>query len=191
MWKYSQSGQEFFVLQYCNHNTYIEVGSHLPEKWSNTFILETEHNYKGFGIEFDINLKAHWDVSISRKNKIYWNNALTFDYIAALKENNLDNHIGYLSCDIEPPENTFAALQKIIESGISFDCITFEHDRYASKTDFDTLSRKYLDEHGYKPIVENVYPCNSKKKIFETWFVNKTISGSLQSYDDWLKNLIL
>jgi len=189
MWNYSQSGQEFFALQYSKNKSYIEIGAYMPTKWSNTYILETKHNFKGISIEFNKDLQFYWNNQNERENKIYWNDATTFDYSKALKENNLSTHIGYLSCDIEPPSNTFLALQKVIESGITFDCITFEHDKYNSDKDYDKIARKYLKLKGYKAIIENVYPNDSRKKIFETWFVKEDIPGDLIAYEVWKENM--
>ena len=97
----------------------------------------------------------------------------------------MPQRIGFLSCDIEPAANTFAALQKVIEDGISFDCITFEHDNYKSNTDYDIIARKYLLSKGYKVAVENVYAMNKPQRIFETWFVKDDVEFNQMTFDEW------
>jgi hypothetical protein len=184
----SQAWQDVFVYNLLGDNgTYIEVGSHKPVKLSNTYNLEVFHNWKGFGIEFNTALKQFWDDNEERKNKVYWDNALTFDYVSALTENKLPLHISYLSCDIEPPENTFSALQRIVEQGITFDCITFEHDLYQSKTDFNAISKDFLISHGYKVGVTDVY-YKTPNLHFETWFVRNDIDFETCTFDQWMKN---
>jgi hypothetical protein len=194
----SQLYQDVFALNTAINKTYIEIGAAGPIKINNTYLLE-QHRFKGFSIEWKDTRAEQWAQEPIRSNKIYCADAITFDYLNGVKENNLPNHIGYLSCDIEPPANTFAALQRVIEQGITFDCITFEHDKYQSDVDFDPIVTEYLLSKGYKVAVKDVYrlrkfrPEGSKKKIYrkcfmETWFVHNAIEFDEQSYDEWKSN---
>lgn len=191
----SQLKQDQFALQAAQHKTYIEIGAAYPRKINNTFLLE-QQGWHGFHIELNTARKQSWDEDPERNNTIYWDNAITFDYVNACKENNLPNRIGYLSVDIEPPDNTYAALRQVIEQGISFDCITFEHDKYQSEKDYDPIVTEYLKGKGYKVAVENVYkwrkfrldpnkPKINKKCYLETWYVNNDIDFEKIDYNDW------
>lgn len=187
----SQSLQDFFAYTIGGKNgTYIEIGGNKPRHKNNTYNLDVEFEWKGFSIEYNKKYKPLWDECKERHNPCYFENALTFDYAGKIKELNLPSHITYLSCDIEPAKNTFDALQKVINDGITFDCITFEHDNYASVKrkellDYDLLAREYLKPLGYKVAVENVYVKQNKDAIFETWFVKESIDFNLQQYEDW------
>lgn len=194
----SQLGQDLFAFSTAKNKSYIEVGAWKPIHYNNSYLLE-KNGWNGFSIEYDLCRHEEWK---ERKNKIFWENALTLDYARACQDLNLPNRIGYLSCDIEPPENTFSALKRTIEQGLSFDCITFEHDKYHSQIDYDPIVTDYLKNKGYKVAVNNVYrtrknriPGKKKKDIricyMETWFVNNDIEFELQDYKDWiLENLI-
>lgn len=185
----SQAFQDTFVSNLITENkTYIEIGGHEPIKWSNTYNLEMQ-GWKGFSIELNTDHQGSWAAHPERTNKIYWENALTFDYAKALSDNNLPMHVGYLSCDIEPPENTFAALQRVLSQGITFDCITYEHDNYASKKDWDIVATEYLKQFNYKPIVYDVYADNNTNKKFETWFVRNDSNLTLMSFDEWKQTI--
>jgi hypothetical protein len=198
----SQLMQDIFALTVSKNKTYIEIGAYLPIKSNNTFLLE-QQGWKGFSLELDKESKELlWLNEKQRKNQIYWENALTFDYAKALKENDLPMHLGYLSCDIEPPINTFNALKRTIEQGISFDCITFEHDKYCSEIDYDPIVTEYLTKHGYKVAVNDVYRIRKykvegqKKKehrkcSMETWFVHESIDFKTMSFDAWRQSLNL
>lgn len=182
----SQAAQDVFVASmFGDHGTYIEVGAAAPASKSNTYNLELSANYKGFGIEYNKEYKSQWDDS-SRKNIVYWEDALTFDYVSVLKENNLSTHLTYLSCDIEPARNTFQALKNIVESGITFDCITFEHDfenPYSTeKENYDIISREFLENNGYRLAVYDVKNFNY---IFESWYVKNTIDFIPISWNEW------
>jgi hypothetical protein len=188
---YSQAGQDQFAFSIVTKNkTYIEIGANDYQRSNNTYPLEINHKWVGFSLELNQKkFKDSWESQTERTNKIYWDNAITFDYAKAIKENNMPKRVGYLSCDIEPPSNTLSALKKVIEDGIEFDCITFEHDGYASKENYDIISRKYLQSKGYKVAVENVYAMNKPNRIFETWFVKDDIEFKTTTYNEWKNNL--
>lgn len=181
----SQVHQDIFAVKTAKNKTYIEIGAAGPIKYNNTYLLEKQ-GWQGFSLELNPNRVAQWFEDYSdRKNKIYCDNAITFDYLKALEENNLNTHIGYLSCDIEPPENTFSALRRVIEQGITFDCITFEHDKYQSEIDYDPIVTEYLKEQGYKIAVRDVYRWRKRPCYFETWFVRDNIEYTEVNFDQW------
>lgn len=191
----SQLYQDIFAFQNVKNKTYIEIGAAAPIKINNTYLLE-QNGFNGISLEFNEACIPLWNI---RKNKIYFDNAITFNYTTALKENNLPTRLGYLSCDIEPPANTFAALKQVIEQDISFDCITFEHDKYQSEIDFNPIVTEYLTTKGYKVAVRDVYRIrkircvDQKKKInkkcfMETWFVHTSINFTEQTFDEWKHN---
>lgn len=181
----SQVHQDIFALTTAKTNTYIEIGAANPIKYSNTYRLEVMEGWKGISLELDMRRQEQWLEHSERKNKIYFEDAITFDYISALKENNLDTHIGYLSCDIEPPENTFKALQQVLGQGITFDCITFEHDKYQSEVDYDPIATEYLASKGYRVAVRDVYRWRKRPCYFETWYVHESIDFEETTFDVW------
>ena len=183
----SQAFQEYFAQQVCVTNgTYIEVGAHYPKKLSNTYNLECFHGWKGFSIEYNVLFKDSWSKTKERKNKIFWEDALTFDYKQAAIDLGLGTHFNYLSCDIEPPSNTYDALVRIIEQGLTFDCITFEHDLYQSDVDYNDIVTKYLLSKNYKLAVTEVYYIEPKNH-FETWFVSNQIDFETTTFEQWKK----
>lgn len=183
----SQVHQDIFALKTAKHNTYIEIGAAGPIKYNNTYLLE-KNGWKGISLELNSSRVNQWFEDWSdRKNKIYCDNAITFDYLSALQENNMPTHIGYLSCDIEPPKNTFEALKRVIEQGITFDCITFEHDKYQSEINYDPIVTEYLIGKGYKVAVRDVYRWRKAPCYFETWYVKDNINYTEKSFDEWRK----
>ena len=187
--EYSEAGQDIFALNLIGKNgTYLEVGGFKPKFDSNTYILETQNNWRGITIEFKKELQSLWSSCKERKNRIYFEDALKFDYKTALKKNNLPLHLNYLSCDIDPRDKTFEALKKILKEGLSFDFISFEHDDYTSDESYHKLVSEYLIPKGYKIAVNNIYPKNKKNKIFETWFVNSKINFEPIEFSEWKNN---
>ena len=187
--EYSEAGQDIFALNLIGKNgTYLEVGGFKPKLDSNTYILETQNNWRGITIEFKKELQSLWSSCKERENRIYFEDALKFDYKTALEENNLPLHLNYLSCDIDPRDKTFEALKKILKEGLSFDFISFEHDDYTSDESYHKLASEYLIPKGYKIAVNNIYPKNKKNKIFETWFVNSKINFEPIEFSEWKNN---
>ena len=141
----------------------------------------------------DINHKDAWLNNKERKNKIYFEDALSFKYKERLIQNNLPLHINYLSCDIDPTFNTYNVLKMIINEGISFDFISFEHDEYFRKNctnnnnDYHALAINFLKKNNYKIGIDNVYPKNKPEKLFETWFINNSITFNKIKYIEWKK----
>lgn len=192
---YSQAGQDIFAYElFGNHGTYIDIGAGEPQRDNNCYLLEVHKQWKGFSVEYgDSNskqrdkLKSRWKQFPERKNKVYWENAISFDYKEGLIDNNLMNEIDFLSCDIDPQEDTFLALKKVIEDGVRPSYISFETDYYREQIDYSDLAYKFLKPFGYKIGVKNVFSNLKKNKVFETWFVREKINFKTLDYKDWIK----
>ena len=186
---YSQSGQDQFAYNLSGFNGfYLEIGAYHPIINSNTFNLEKECNWKGLSIEYDKSFQKSWDNCKLRENDIVWDNAFNIDYSLLLKQKKLPSRINYLSCDIEPAENTFNILKQIVNSNLVFDYISFEHDKYNIGDKYKNLSIEYLKNHNYKIAINDVYSRNKKYKIYETWFVHDDIEFERIDYNLWKKN---
>ena len=183
---FSQSGQDQFAYNISGlGGFYLEIGAHHPIINSNTFKLEKECNWKGVSIEFDKSFIPDWEKYPERKNKVIWDDAFSVDYYSLKKQIGTPKRINYLSCDIEPPENTFNILKKIIDAGLVFDFISFEHDKYNEGNKYDDLSYDFLSINDYKVAIKDVYSRNKKNKIYETWYVHKEISFEEINYKTW------
>ena len=186
--KFSQSGQDQFAYNISGSNgTYLEIGAHDPVINSNTFNLEVKCNWNGISVEYDKSFKMSWGDNKLRKNDVVWDDALNINYSSLIKQRELPNRLNYLSCDIEPAENTFNILKKVISSELNFDFISFEHDKYSIGNKYEDLSIEYLKNYNYKVAVKDVYSRNKRYKIYETWFVNNDIDFEEMDYSVWKK----
>lgn len=186
--KFSQSGQDQFAYNISGSNgTYLEIGAHDPVINSNTFNLEVKCNWNGISIEYDKSFQMSWGDNKLRKNNVVWDDAFNINYSSLIKQRDLPNRLNYLSCDIEPAENTFNILKKVISSELNFDFISFEHDKYSIGNKYEDLSIEYLKNYNYKVAVKNVYSRNKRYKIYETWFVNNDIDFEEIDYNVWKK----
>jgi hypothetical protein len=183
---YSQANQDIFVSSVIGHNgNYIELGARRAIAHNNTYLLETEYNWKGISVEFDRRFEKDWLLS-GRKNPIEWSNALTLNYKDLLKKHDISENIDYLSCDLEPANITFCALTILINQGIFPRIITFEHDFYRySATNYYKVATDFLNYHGYKIAVDNVTVDDTASQFFETWYVRNNIKIDMLDYQTW------
>ena len=185
---FSQSGQDQFAYNISGSNgTYLEIGAHDPVINSNTFNLEVKCNWNGISVEYDKSFQMSWGDNKQRKNNVIWDDAFNINYSSLIKQRELPNRLNYLSCDIEPAENTFNILKKVISSKLNFDFISFEHDKYSIGNKYEDLSIEYLKNYNYKVAVKDVYSRNKRYKIYETWFVNNDIDFEEIDYNVWKK----
>ena len=185
---FSQSGQDQFAHNLSGFNgLYLEIGAHDQIINSNTFNLEIKCKWKGISIEKDETYKKAWGIARNRKNEIIWDDAFNIDYGKLVKDKNFPNRFDYLSCDIEPAENTFKILKKIIRSGLSFSYISFEHDKYNIGDKYEKMSNEFLRTYDYKVAIKDVFSRDKKYKIFETWFVKNDIDFEMIDYLSWKK----
>ena len=175
---HSQAYQESFVmsmLEYKKNGFYVEVGGYDAKSLSNTYVLETEYDWKGFALEIDYARAEKY--TSQRTNPCIAADAITFDYEKAFKEFDAPKQIDYLQLDVEPAPNTLACLYKI-PMNYRYSVITFEHDLYANPEEHGFVqeaAREYLFNYGYQLVVSNVYASKNNPSPFEDWFVDPNI----------------
>jgi len=163
---YSQCAQDLFVLSCLNGKiggTFVELGCNEPYSISNSYLLESQFNWKGVSIDFDPQFEAMWK-STTRTSSMSTQDATLLDW--DIISNTLGTtHIDYMSLDLEPASITLKALKNIPLDRISFSVITYEHDEYRFGDECKTRSRSMLQEAGYELVCGNV-------ESFEDWWVN-------------------
>ena len=187
-----QAHQDAFAYSIAGEQgTYIEIGAFKPATKNNTYGLEVDHGWKGFSLELNVKWKQAWDECLERHNPVCWTDATTFDYLTQVDAMRMPRRINYLSCDIEPPNNTFTALKRVIEQGIDFDCITFEHDKgnpgfaHLLVDNYEQQAIDFLAQYNYRPVVLDVYAGKNTEWFFETWFVKNDIEYPSMKFEDW------
>jgi len=169
---YSQVYQDMFVLSMLNgkqKGTYIEIGCADPIYNNNTYLLETEFNWKGVSI--DINPEEIKKFQNTRNNLAITHNALSLNYSELFSKLKFNSDIDYLQIDCEPAEITYNVLQQIPFDKYKFAVITYEHDYYTDETkSYREKSRQFLMDQGYIKIIGDIAP--DKNSTFEDWWVH-------------------
>ena len=137
---YNTTAQETFILNVLNEKKngyYVELGASHSTRGSNTYLLESQFDWKG--VSFEIVPEFHKEVSENRKNPCILGDALKFDYKTYFEENNFPKQIDYLQIDVDesydqfgrPQGNPASSLLGLIALPLNtyrFTVITFEHD---------------------------------------------------------------
>jgi hypothetical protein len=195
---YSQVYQDMFTLFMHNgkrNGTYLEIGSGDPFWLNNTYLLESQFDWKGVGIEYN---KYLCDLhSTHRKNPVICQDAHTVNFRELLRSNFDSKCIDYLQLDCEPSESTYRLLESMPFDEYKFAVITYEHDYYVdiSRT-YRDKSREYLKSKGYELVITNVSPTSWSS--FEDWWVHpdlvsrtridliKNVDNSVKKIDDYM-----
>lgn len=179
----SRENQDLFILYVLNkkrNGIYVEIGANHPITDNNTFLLESEFDWKGVSIEWNVNLCNLFN--LIRKNPCIAVDATTTDYDMVFQLNKFPSNIDYLQLDVDPPSNTLKALKLIDFNKYSFSVITYEHDLYAGGKLEREESRNILESYGYTRVISDVM---HKDLTFEDWYVNEK-----HMIDDRWKNLV-
>lgn len=174
---YSETCQDMYVLTMLNGKRdgyFLEIGAQDPIKISNTYLLESQFNWKGISIDLDPNVapkhKEH------RKNIFISGNALEIDYAKILVEHNFPHQIDYLQVDIDPCIQSLNCLKVLPLEEFRFSVITFETDEYRGGEGprVRAEERQILKSYGYELMAGHI--CNhGPHDFYEDWWVDPAV----------------
>lgn len=189
----SQVGQDLFVLSALKgkrNGFYIEVGAGPAVPTSNSYLLETQYDWKGVSVE--LNHSFFNDHKHHRKHHIELVDATTVNYSELLLRGGItSNIIDYVSLDVDAGA-TYVALTHLPFDTHKFSVITYEHDAYLVGPEFKNKSRDYLKNHGFVLVAGGIKPPGVQGE-FEDWWVNPEMIDSdfinqLQSDENTFKD---
>ena len=118
-----------------NNGFFLEIGSSHPIQINNTYILETNYNWKGIMVEFDPRFLLLYNQCRPNSHYII-KDATQIDYLTELQTNNAPYDCDYLQIDLEVSNGvtlkTLQILEQTIFNNYKFATVTFEHDIYTS-----------------------------------------------------------
>lgn len=196
---FGQAQQDKFVLNVLKQKRngfFVEIGSNHPITINNTYLFESQYDWKGILIEYQSLFlplyKEH------RPNSVHViNNATQIDYKTLFETSNAPKSIDYLQIDLEANNgSTIQTLEKLdldIFDTYTFATVTFEHDIY--HTNFGNTrekSREIFAKRGYVSVFQDVD--NMGINPYEDWYVHPTLvdmeyienlkSKNLKNYKD-------
>lgn len=170
---YSQSMQDMFVLSMLNgkkKGTYVEIGADKPRVINNSYLLESQYNWKGVSFEIESDKVEYFNTI--RKNKCICADATKYDYKFLFDERKYPKQIDYLQVDCDPPQITLECLKNLPLEDYRFSVITFETDLYSGGQEVQKEQEEILVKLGYQRIVKNV---QNEGNPYEDWWIDPTI----------------
>lgn len=189
---YSEAFQDIFILTLLDgkeNGTYLEIGSGYPFYGNNTYLLESEFNWKG--ISLDIEPESSERYFRDREAISICTDAKEINYTYLLESCGMPKNIDYLQLDCDPPSVTYDILYKIPFDKYKFAIITYEHDYYKDETkSYKQKSRDFLKSKGYELVLSNI--SNKENSDFEDWYihpelVNLEIVNKIKNIDQEIK----
>jgi hypothetical protein len=180
MKSYSQAYQDIFVIKTLKEKKnghFLEIGSNDPITGNNTYLLESEYNWKGLMVEYDKSFESSYKTE--RPNSLYEiNDARLVNYRQILDNNNFPSNIDYLQIDLDVDNkstlDTLSILNSTVFEAYKFATVTFEHDIYSGNY-FNTreISRQIFKDRGYVLVFPDVSVFwLGDFKPFEDWYVH-------------------
>jgi hypothetical protein len=172
-----QAEQDKFVLNVLNNKKngyFLEIGSNHPIDINNSYLLETNYDWKGIMVEYESKFLSLYEQH--RPNSIHViNDATKVDYKNVFEKNNMPLTFDYLQIDLDANNgSTLKTLQKLdneIFDTYKFATVTFEHDIYHTNFANTRLeSRNIFAKRGYICVFEDIN--NGGINPFEDWYVH-------------------
>jgi len=170
---YSQSMQDMFVLSMLDgkkNGTYVEIGADKPRVINNSYLLESQYDWKGVSFEIESDKVEYFNTI--RKNKCICADATKFDYKSLFRERKYPKQIDYLQVDCDPAQITLECLKNLPLKDYRFSVITFETDLYAGGQKVQEEQEEILVKLGYQRIVKNV---QNEGNPYEDWWIDTTV----------------
>lgn len=177
---YSQSQQDLFALfmnRQKTNGTFLEIGANHPVTHNNTYLLESQYQWKGLMVEYDSSFESLYP--IHRPMSVYEiKDATKVDYSGLLHKHNFPCNIDYLQIDLDVNNrstiDTLNLLENTVFDHYKFATITFEHDIYSGNYyNTRSLSREILQKRGYELVFPDVMVYwEGGYKPFEDWYVH-------------------
>lgn len=180
---YAQADQDTLVVLLTNGKKggwYVEIGANDPILSNNTYLLESQYQWKGLMVEWDINFvpryQAHRPLATYRIG-----DASQLDYTQVLHDLHFPPQIDYLQIDLDVDNRstltTLEIFDKTVFGNHTFGVVTFEHDIYRGDF-FDTQarSRSIFEKHGYVLLFRNVSVFyEGQWCAFEDWYAHPAL----------------
>ena len=177
---FSQTHQDLFTLfmnRKKTNGTFLEIGANHPISFNNTYLLESQYQWKGLMIEYDPYFEKFYKTD--RPLSIYQiQDATKVDYKELLEKHSFPNQMDYLQIDLDVDNkstlDTLVLLDNTVFDHYTFATVTFEHDIYRGNY-FDTrrISREIFQKRGYELVFPDVLVYwEGGYKPFEDWYVH-------------------
>lgn len=164
----------FNLFEGKRNGTFLDISCGNPKIGSNTYALEQFRGWQGYGFDLS-NVEELYQWSSVRKSEFVLSDATSEELTEFLK-NNITDVVDYVSLDVDASGTNLAykALERVIDSGIKFKAMTFEHEHYQHGDAIREPSRQLLESRGYVRLFEDVklWTGSEQPYYFEDWWID-------------------
>lgn len=177
---YSHEQQDEFIynlFKQKQNGTFLDIASGHPLIGSNTNTLEKSLGWTGYGFDICDNEKIHqW--SQHRKTPFVQMDA-TSEQLTTFLKNTTNKTVDYISVDVDNAGTNLAlqTLNRVLDAGIRFRAMTFEHECYTQGPAIRNQAAYLLESQGYIPLFSDVRHwtggiSDDSGFTFEDWWVD-------------------
>jgi hypothetical protein len=181
---HSWEQQDEFIINLFQQKTqgfFLDIACLHPFIGSNSYSLEKFYNWQGIGFDI-LDIEAQYQWSQHRTSKFVQMDVTSTEFRDYIKQTiPCDFVVDYISLDVDAitTNYTLEVLRLLIEAGINFKAMTFEHESYFRGDDIRQPSRELLRSLGYVTLFDNVTLPNARAYAqadpvngFEDWWIH-------------------
>lgn len=172
--KYSGEKQDEFVYHVLAKNMktngyFLDFACGHPVDHNNTYLLEKLLAWRGLAID---NSKTVYWSQYRTSSKFMLGDVMDAELHMKIQENLETNIVDYISLDVDCAGRQLGhlAFQHVMKAGITFKCMTLEHESFKHGDLLTSLSRPMLFDKGYHLLFEDV--SFEDGAAFEDWWIN-------------------
>ena len=152
MISYATQMQDLFAYYLIGEKGYfLDFGCWMPQHCNNTKMLE---DAGWTGLLFDADLSAIKQCQLLRSSPSFCTTILSDDFKQKFTSNLAQKEVDYISIDIDM--DSLELLEYLIEYGVTFKCLTFEHNLYSQGDKYKKPAAEMLLAAGYSCLYENI-----------------------------------
>jgi hypothetical protein len=170
---YSCENQDQFVyhlFRQKERGTFLDIACGPPVSCSNSYLLESELNWSGLGVDIaDIEKLYQW--SEHRSSKFLRADVTGLAFPLLLEESLDSPHVDYFSLDVDHYNCNYSlfALRAALHADVSFKFMTYEHESFKYGDKEKELVGAVLRSMGYVRLFGATFPTG---RPWEDWYID-------------------
>ena len=177
---HSHEQQDEYIYNIFNkkqNGFFLDISCGNPTIGSNSYTLEKFCGWTGIGFDIlDVEARDGWS---SKRTSPFVQMDVTSSQMTEYLKTNIpaDLVVDYISLDVDAGGTSLAlqALQRVLDAGVKFKAMTFEHEYHSHGPELRDTQRKLLEAQGMVMLFEDV----------KGWTIGNSRHNNTEYYEDW------